>query len=343
MSHSFAFADANFALEEPLALVADRDVDLSLAAGAQGAEHEAARVEVEARPQSLYLAAGQTAEEVLQCDVGVGLGLSFLGRAHEVHAADAGEVTAEVALAQQVAGVFPIRLTAFDEIVLGAATPARWEDEFQRQLRRRQGGQRGGLIQHDAVEPAVNRVAGIGPLTSRTDELRHGLASVQPRRARGVSPVILYQVGASMRNQGAYAPRSPRRAANRTLPSGPRLETKEDVAELNPVAVMQAALAGHRLVVDARPFGRRILVHQHITVAFTANDGMMLLDLHVAEQGDVGVFVAAEEIVDLFQRIFAAFLPAAHHLDRGGLEDALHQGRQRADAGAEDDEADRAP
>ncbi len=163
-----ALGDADFALKKSLALIADRDVRLPPVAGAQRAEHEPARIDVEARPHALNLAAGQAAEEVLQGDVGVGLRLGFLGGADKVHPADAGEITAEVALVQQVAGVFPVGVTAFHQFVIRAATPARWEDEFRRQLRRRQRSRRGRLIQNDAVGPAINRVAGIGPLTSRT-------------------------------------------------------------------------------------------------------------------------------------------------------------------------------
>ncbi len=101
--------------------------------------------------------------------------------------------------------------------------------------------------------------------------------------------------------------------------------------------------AGHRLVVDARPFGRRLVVHQDVDVVHADDVGVALLDLHVAEQGDVGVLVAAEQVVVFFQRVFAALLPAAHHLDRGRLEDALHQGRQRTDARPQDDQADGPP
>jgi hypothetical protein len=61
------------------------------------------------------------------------------------------------------------------------------------------------------------------------------------------------------------------------------------------------------------------------------------LDLHVAEQGNVGLLIAAQPVVGLQYGVLAPLLSAAHDLDERGLEDPLDQGRQGADAGPEDE------
>ena len=103
----------------------------------------------------------------------VALGLGFLRGPDEVHAAQACEVAAELALAQQGARLLPFGLAAFQQLVVGAAAAPRREHELLRQRGRRPAALYGGLAQHEAIEPAEDGLAGVGPMTSRTGNVRH--------------------------------------------------------------------------------------------------------------------------------------------------------------------------
>src|SRR5262249_57137247 len=85
------------------------------------------------------------------------------------------------------------------------------------------------------------------------------------------------------------------------------------------------------------------VVNQEEAIVLAPDEGMLLLDLHVTEQGDVGVFIAAQQGLRLVQRVLAAFLPAAQDLDRGRLEYGLYQGGQRTDTSAGDDQPEGTP
>src|SRR4051794_14999718 len=88
---------------------------------------------------------------------------------------------------------------------------------------------------------------------------------------------------------------------------GAEVEAQEDVAQLDAVAVVEVACAGDRLVVDARLFRRRGVVHEdEAVVALPPDEGVLLLDLHVAEEGNVGLLIAAEAGTGLEQRVLAA-------------------------------------
>src|SRR5438132_2454569 len=119
----------------------------------------------------------------------------------------------------------------------------------------------------------------------------------------------------------------------------PRLEAEHDVAELNPVAVLQFAAARHRVVVDAGLLDRGIVVDKNKSVLAPLDNGVAFLDVHVAEQSDVSPFVAAQQRVRFQDRVLSPFLPAAEHADRRRLEDALHQGRKRPDRAPEENQA----
>src|SRR5262249_51155669 len=84
----------------------------------------------------------------------------------------------------------------------------------------------------------------------------------------------------------------------------PHLELEEDLAQLNPIPVAQFATMGHRGAVDQGVLGGGPVVDQQVAVALPLDHRVLLLDLHVAEQGDVGVLVAAEQVVLLVEGVF---------------------------------------
>ena len=136
-----------------------------LLAGPNAAQHQAARIQVEARP--LNLAGGQLAEEGVKGDVGVRQHLVLPRDARQVVPPNLGEIVREVAVAQQMARVLPFILASLHEIVEGLAAPAGGENELMRQLsRRRRSGD--ALLEKSAIEIAERRIARVGTLTSRT-------------------------------------------------------------------------------------------------------------------------------------------------------------------------------
>ena len=65
----------------------------------------------------------------MQADVGVGMHSGFLSDLREVGPANRDEVGAELALAQEKAGVFPFVVQAFDQLVHCRAASAGGKDE----------------------------------------------------------------------------------------------------------------------------------------------------------------------------------------------------------------------
>ena len=122
----------------------------------------------------------------------------------------------------------------------------------------------------------------------------------------------------------------------------PRLKLQQDIAQLDPITVLQLLHVRHALAVDQGEVGRRPVVAEDIVIALALDEGMLLLDAHVSEEGDVRVLVPTQEVLVLVQRIFPAFLPATHHLDAGRLQHPLDESGNTADGGPEDDEPKRA-
>src|SRR5262249_31751130 len=92
---------------------------------------------------------------------------------------------------------------------------------------------------------------------------------------------------------------------------GPHLKLQHDVSQLNPVAVLEGPYVGHRFVVDSCLLRRPLIVVEDEALAFALDHGMVFLDVHVAEQGDVGMLVPADEIVPVEQCVLPALLPTA--------------------------------
>src|SRR5262249_5334743 len=114
------------------------------------------------------------------------------------------------------------------------------------------------------------------------------------------------------------------------LPVGGRagLETQEDIAELDAVAVLKLDRLRQRPIVDQRLVGGCAIVDEHVLLLGALDVAVLLLDLHIAEERDVGVLLAAQKAGRLLQRILAPFLPAAQDAYARRLKHRLNEGRQ---------------
>src|SRR5439155_9045885 len=118
----------------------------------------------------LDLGGGQAADEVGQGDVGVGLAHRLAGRAGQVGPADPGEETGKGAVAEQLAGVFPLVVAALGQLVEGPAAPSGGEDELLQELT--PTGAAGPLAEQTTVEMTEDGPFGVGALTAGA-ELNH--------------------------------------------------------------------------------------------------------------------------------------------------------------------------
>src|SRR5437867_8810061 len=150
-----------------LATVGDSLLNLSHFAWLERAERQAARVQVEA--WSLHLHGRQTRDEIVQSDVGVGLCLCILCRAHQVHATNGGKELREAPLTQDVTSVFPFVLATLHKLVEIAAATAGREDKFVRKGSIRRPARPRCEMQGRPVEVAIRRIVGVGTMTSRAD------------------------------------------------------------------------------------------------------------------------------------------------------------------------------
>ncbi len=153
-------------MQHALALVDDQDAQLAFVAGLD-VEGGAARVEAESGAV-LALGRRQGADEVQEGDVGVGLALGLLGGGGEVVAAEAFEVAAHVAAAQQLAGGVPLVLEGLAQLVEGVAAPPGGEHEVLGQ-RRLGDRRRRALDEGDAVEVAEGGALGVDAPAAGTD------------------------------------------------------------------------------------------------------------------------------------------------------------------------------
>src|SRR5579885_2128768 len=90
-----------------------------------------------------------------------------------------------------------------------------------------------------------------------------------------------------------------------------RLKAQHDITELNAITIVQIAALKHGPIIDARPVRGSVDVAQQKALPHSLNNRVLLLDLHIAEQGNVGMFIPAQQILYFIQRIFSSFLPAA--------------------------------
>src|SRR5262245_2851485 len=101
---------------------------------------------------------------------------------------------------------------------------------------------------------------------------------------------------------------------NSTVPHGfavaglAKLETQDNLPQLDSVAFVQLVTGRHGDIVDARVVGRGVVVHQNVAIALPDDDRMPLFDAHVAKKGDVSMLIASQPILRLVQRILATFL-----------------------------------
>src|SRR5262249_31378322 len=101
------------------------------------------------------------------------------------------------------------------------------------------------------------------------------------------------------------------------------LKTEDHLANLDSVSVLQRARIGYCWPIHFCLL-RCCSVVQYKFVAVTADECMALLDFHVAEQGDVGGFVAAQLVICFVEWILTPLLPAAQDAHRRRLEHTLH-------------------
>src|SRR5438270_10139980 len=108
---------------------------------------------------------------MLECEIGVGLLLGFLGGARQIAPAGTGQEPSKDSLSEKALGGFPFLLASLHEVIVAVAAAAGRENELMRQaVARRRCGPPGRVAQVDSIEVAENRFGGIGTLAARTEE-----------------------------------------------------------------------------------------------------------------------------------------------------------------------------